>query len=141
MSTSLSNVSQTKDESGQNEVDEEELRAICSKLERASDLLGQLAQNGHSGAMPSAEALSAALALILNARSRIYADQRPDLEGSARERILIHLQRNEGQPVSAAELAEVSGIRAWERRVRELREGGYDVVYLGSGIYRLNPRP
>lgn len=126
------------DDIGQNGPTAEELAAISERLERASALLAQLAANGRAGARPGAQALSAALTLVLGARSDLYGDTRPDLEGSARDRILLHLQQRELEVVSAAELAEVSGIRAWERRVRELREDGHDVEYLGAGKYRLN---
>ena len=139
MSTTLSTVSEATDDFGQNEPTGEDLAAISEKLERASALLAQLAVNGRAGSTPGAGALSAALTLVLGARSRLYGEERPDLEGSARQRILHHFQRNELEVVSAAELAEVSGIRAWERRVRELREAGHDVVYLGNGNYRFNP--
>lgn len=139
MSTTLSKVPETTDDIGQNEPTAEELAAISERLERASVLLGQLAKNGRAGSKPGAEALSAALTLVLGARARLYGEARPDLHGSARERILHHFQRNELEVVSAAELAEVAGIRAWERRVRELREQGHDVEYLGGGNYRLKP--
>lgn len=139
MSTSLSTVSETTDGDGWNELDAEDLARISDKLSRASRLLGQLAENGRNGEIPAAQALSTAITFVLSARALVYGDRRPDLEGSGRQRILVHFQRNEGEPVSAAELAEVSGIRAWERRVRELREQGHDIEYLGEGRYRLNP--
>lgn len=141
MSTNLSKMSEATDDVGRQEPTEDELRSISERLERASTLLGQLAVNGREGATPGAEALSAALTLVLGARARLYGDERPDLEGSGRHRIQLHFERNEGDIVSAAELAEVSGIRAWERRVRELRESGYDIEYLGGGNYRLNRGP
>lgn len=140
MSTSLSTVSEATGGIGQNEPDAEELAAISERLTRASELLGQLAENARRGSTPGPVALSAALTLVMNVRARLYGDGRPDLEGSARTRILHHLERHELEVVSAAELAEVSGIRAWERRVRELRESGYDIEYLGDGNYRLNGR-
>jgi len=139
MSTNLSRVSEATDGVGQQGPADEELLAISERLDRASDLLAQLAANGRGGAKPGAVALSSALTLVLGARARLYGDERPDLEGSARRRILHHFESNEGEIVSAAELSEISGIRAWERRVRELREAGHDVVYLGGGNYRLNP--
>src|SRR5262249_26096 len=53
-------------------------------------------------------------------------------------RILSYLIRHVGQPVSGEELAVVSGIQEWARRVRELRvEQGYDITELGGSLYRL----
>jgi biotin operon repressor len=141
MSTSLSKMAETTEDGGWNEVDTEDLARISDKLDRASQLLAQLAENGRQGQIPSASALSTAITFVLGARGQIYGDRRPDLEGSARLRILTYFQQNEGEAVSADVLAEVSGIRAWERRVRELREQGYDVAYLGNGRYRLSSEP
>jgi hypothetical protein len=57
----------------------------------------------------------------------------------AKGRILAHLQENLGRPVSGRELAAISGIQEWARRVRELRvEDGYDVIEIGGGIYQLD---
>jgi 5-methylcytosine-specific restriction endonuclease McrA len=49
--------------------------------------------------------------------------------GGARHAILAHLLANVDQWLDGEELAAVSGIQAWARRVRELRvEHGYDIV-------------
>src|SRR4051812_20281057 len=101
MSTSLSTVSHSTAEGGWNEIDADDLAAISEKLRRAAELLEQLAENAASGGKPSASSLSAAMTLVLNVRGRLYGSDRPDLEGSARQRILTHLLRNEGEPVSA----------------------------------------
>lgn len=56
----------------------------------------------------------------------------------ARARILAHLRSHLGQPVHGEELAAVSGIQEWARRLRELRvEDGYDITELGASTYRL----
>lgn len=56
----------------------------------------------------------------------------------ARQQILDYLRRNLGKAVYGEELATVSGIREWPRRVRELRvEEGYEIVELGTSTYRL----
>ena len=53
-------------------------------------------------------------------------------------RILSYLLARVGQEVAGEELAEVSGIQEWARRVRELRvEEGYEISELGSSTYRL----
>lgn len=56
----------------------------------------------------------------------------------AKSRILSYLQARIGEEVAGEELAEVSGIQEWARRVRELRvQDGYDIRELGSSTYRL----
>jgi hypothetical protein len=124
---------------GRNEQDAAVLDAACEKLERAAALLRQLAANGRRGAVPAAPAIAAAIALAENARNNLHG-ARPRLEGSARERLLAHFRQNEGEVLSANELAEVSGIHAWARRVRELRELGHNIEHLGGGNYRYRDR-
>jgi HNH endonuclease len=56
----------------------------------------------------------------------------------AKSKILAHLLARSGEVVRGEELAEVSGIQEWPRRVRELRvEDGYAITEVGSGAYRL----
>lgn len=56
----------------------------------------------------------------------------------AKSRILTYLLARTGQVVHGEELAEVSGIHEWARRVRELRvEDGYAITKVGSSAYRL----
>lgn len=56
----------------------------------------------------------------------------------AKKRILDYLQEHLGQPVHGEELAAVSGIQEWARRVRELRvEDGYEIAELGASTYQL----
>jgi hypothetical protein len=56
----------------------------------------------------------------------------------AKQQILDYLQRHLGWPVHGEELAAVSGIQEWARRVRELRvEDGYEIAELGAGTYQL----
>lgn len=63
--------------------------------------------------------------------------RRPRGEGG-KARILSYLLGRIGRAVGGEELAEVSGISEWPRRVRELRvEDGYDIRELGSSTYRL----
>jgi biotin operon repressor len=56
----------------------------------------------------------------------------------AKRRILDYLQDRLGEVITGEELAAVSGIQEWARRVRELRtEQGYDITELGGSLYRL----
>ncbi len=56
----------------------------------------------------------------------------------AKSKILAYLLARTGRVVSGEELAEVSGIQEWPRRVRELRvEDGYAITEVGTGSYRL----
>jgi hypothetical protein len=56
-----------------------------------------------------------------------------------KQKILDYLQSHLGKPVHGEELAAVSGIQEWARRVRELRvEDGYEIAELGSSTYRLD---
>ncbi|MBA3866397.1 MAG: HNH endonuclease [Solirubrobacterales bacterium] len=56
----------------------------------------------------------------------------------AKAKILAYLRQRVGQVVQGEEVAEVSGIGEWARRVRELRvEDGYEITEVGSGAYRL----
>jgi DNA mismatch endonuclease Vsr len=56
----------------------------------------------------------------------------------AKSRILAYLLARSGQVVRGEELAEISGIQEWPRRVRELRvQDGYSIAEVGSSAYRL----
>ena len=56
----------------------------------------------------------------------------------AKARIRSYLLARVGQEVAGEELAEVSGIQEWARRVRELRvQEGYEITELGTSTYRL----
>ena len=61
----------------------------------------------------------------------------------AKAKILDYLQSHLGKPVHGEELAAVSGIQEWARRVRELRvEDGFEIAQLGASTYRLDePTP
>ena len=61
--------------------------------------------------------------------------------GSARARIRAYLIERVGETVHGEELAEVAGILAWSRRIRELRAEGMDIVELGGSRYRLERVP
>ena len=83
------------------------------------------------------DAISAVRASVV----RAYGPRRKATRGEgAKAKILRYLQAHVGHWVHGEELAAVSGIGEWARRVREIRvEEGYDVD-AQSGRYRLNAR-
>jgi hypothetical protein len=69
------------------------------------------------------------------------AEVRQDVVGGARTALLLYFRSHPGEKVSPQELEGVAAIRAWARRIRELRGFGWDIETLGSGPdapYRLN---
>ncbi|WP_344935127.1 hypothetical protein [Sphaerisporangium flaviroseum] len=69
------------------------------------------------------------------------AEVRQDVIGGARTALLLYFRSHPGEKVSPQELEGVAAIRAWARRIRELRAVGWDIDTLGSGAeapYRLN---
>lgn len=90
------------------------------------------------------EELSSAAADIAGVVRRLYGD-RPaaSLGHGARHRILAYFLEHVGEDVSGDQLAAVSGIQEWARRVRELRvEQGFEIVERGGSTYRLlSPEP
>jgi hypothetical protein len=65
---------------------------------------------------------------------------RQELLGGARTAVLAYLRQRVGQPVTPGALEGVSGIEEWTRRIRELRDVGWEIEALGSGpgrVYRL----
>lgn len=69
------------------------------------------------------------------------ADVRQDLLGGARTALLLYFRNHPGEALSPQQLEGVAAIRAWARRIRELREVGWDIETLGAGAgapYRLN---
>ena len=83
--------------------------------------------------------LSSAAGDLAGVGRRLYGDRPATRRGlGARARILAYLLDHVGEDVSGDQLAAVSGIQAWARRVRELRvEQGYDIVERGGSTYRL----
>ncbi|WP_326826022.1 hypothetical protein [Streptosporangium sp. NBC_01756] len=69
------------------------------------------------------------------------AEVRQDVVGGARAALLLYFRSHQGKKVSPQELEGVAAIRAWARRIRELRAFGWDIDTLGAGPeapYRLN---
>jgi HNH endonuclease len=69
----------------------------------------------------------------------LFGRPKPAARGTgAKSKILAYLLVRAGQVVTGEELAEVSGIQEWPRRVRELRvEDGYAITEIGSSSYQL----
>jgi biotin operon repressor len=108
----------------------EEYRAAVALLAELADEVA---------AERSQEDVLAAVADLRVAVARVYRGQRSRSEsgGGARKRILAHLRKHVGEWVCGDELAAVSGIGEWARRVRELRwEQGYQIEE-AAGRYRL----
>lgn len=106
---------------------------FCSAVARLNALGANVAEQ------TGAEEVYDALLGVQLAIVRAYGGRRPRAnpgEG-ARVKILRYLQDNVGHWVHGEELAAVSGIGEWARRVRELRvEHGYDIEE-AKGSYRL----
>lgn len=70
---------------------------------------------------------------------QLFGPRRRSRKGAgAKAKILTYLLARVGQEVRGEELAEVSGIQEWPRRVRELRvEEGYEIREVGDSTYRL----
>ena len=113
------------------------------RLRRAARLVEQAADRVDTGTAER-EDIDAAIAELVAAQRDIFGRRPRSGRGSgAKQRILTYLQSRLGEPVSGEELAAISGIQEWARRVRELRvEQGYDIDELGDSMYRLStPEP
>ncbi|WP_068927495.1 hypothetical protein [Planobispora rosea] len=69
------------------------------------------------------------------------AEVRQDVIGGARTALLLYFRSHPGEAISPQQLEGVAAIRAWARRIRELREVGWEIDTLGAGAeapYRLN---
>src|SRR5690348_13426320 len=107
-------------------------------LTRLLDLRGAVAWQA------DAEVVFEAVQGLQLAVARCYGGRRPRAAAGrgARRRILEHFQAHLGEWATGDELAAVSGIGEWARRVRELRlEDGYRIEEQ-EGMYRLvDPEP
>lgn len=87
----------------------------------------------------SRDELDEVIAELRAVQGAVYgAPKRAPRGEGAKSRILAYLMSRSGQVVTGEELAEISGIQEWARRVRELRvQEGYEIVEVGSSSYRL----
>lgn len=109
-------------------------REPTDRLRDLAAVLESIAVAAEEGRAEAAQ-FDAALAHLRGLRRHVVGDVRQP--GSAKSRIRAYLIEHAGEVVHGEELAEVSGILAWSRRVRELREEGLDIVELGGGRYQL----
>ena len=107
------------------------LRAVAAMLESVASAVDD-------GRGDAGEHVDNAIAQLRGIRVELFGTRK--LPGSARERLARHLERHVGEWVQGPELAEVAGITAWPRRLRELREDGYPISQ-HHGAYRLDRLP
>jgi hypothetical protein len=110
----------------------ERLRAVVRRLSRLADKLEEGSANRDD--------FDGIVAEILGTQRDHFGPRPRSRRGEgAKAKILAYLQDHLGRPVHGEELAAVSGIQEWGRRVRELRvEDGYEIAELGHSTYRLD---
>ena len=104
----------------------------------ASDSLADIAAMVEAG-YAKRDDLDLVIAEIAGTQRRHFGrrPRAPAGEGGG-QKILAFLKEHIGEVVYGEELAAISGIGEWARRVRELRiEYGYDIAELGDSSYRL----
>lgn len=109
-----------------------------SRLREIAEQIGDLAGAVKRGE-GEREAIDEIVAGLRAVQSASFgARRRADKGKGGKSKILAYLSDRVGQIVQGEELAEVSGIHEWPRRIRELRvQEGYDITEVGSGGYRL----
>lgn len=84
--------------------------------------------------------IAAQVGTHLSASRDALAEVRQDVVGGARTALLLYFRSHPGETLHPRQLEGVAAIRAWARRIRELREVGWEIETLGSGAeapYRL----
>ena len=115
-------------------ISEDDLQRLRLLVARLSEIERELAA-GAAGR----EHLDDVIAELRGVQIRMFGSQPKSRRGSGgKARILSYLLERVGVDVAGEELAEVSGIQEWARRVRELRvQDGYPIKELGASTYRL----
>jgi hypothetical protein len=114
------------------------LRDNARRLRRASRRLLRLADQLEAGEAGREDFDPIVAEIVGTQRERFGPRPRAPRGQGAKQQILDYLQDHLGKPVHGEELAAVSGIQEWARRVRELRvEDGYEIAELGASTYRL----
>ena len=110
----------------------------AGKLRRSADRLRDVADRIEGGE-GTREDLDAILAEVVRSQRRLFGPRPKTRRGmGARAKILAYLTDLVGHEVHGEELAAISGIQEWARRVRELRvQDGWNITELGGSIYRL----
>jgi hypothetical protein len=111
---------------------------ISDRLRKLAEELSALADRIDRGDAPRSAFVQVVAEIAESEEELFGARPRAPRGEGAKGRILAYLQENLGRPISGRELAAISGIQEWARRVRELRvEEGYDITEVGGGSYRL----
>lgn len=110
----------------------------AARLREAAEQLKRIASDLERGDA-SRQDLDDVTALIVRTQREHFGPRPRAKRGrGAKHRILAYLSSNVGKTVHGEELAAVSGIQEWARRIRELRvEDGYEITEVGSSTYRL----
>jgi biotin operon repressor len=113
---------------------EDALQSLRLQVPRLSEIESEIAAG-----IAGREQLDEFIAELRGLQIRLFGRPPKNRRGAGgKSRILSYFQERIGKEISGEELAEVSGIQEWARRVRELRvQDGYDIKELGSSTYRL----
>lgn len=116
-----------------------ETHAQAARVRTAAERLEELAAEIEDGC-GEREDLDAVVAELRAVQNSVYGRRRRAASGAGgKPTILAYLSERLGEVVYGEELAAITGIGEWPRRVRELRvEDGYPIVELGSSRYRLD---
>jgi hypothetical protein len=119
-------------------VPQESPTEIGARLRRIGERVAELAGEVETG-NASRETIDEIAAELRGAQAALFGprERAPRGEGG-KSKILAYLSGRVGETVQGEELAEVSRIQEWARRIRELRvEDGYRITEIGSSAYRL----
>lgn len=109
-------------------------RRLVAAAKRLTDLASQL--DGEAAAREDFDPVLAEVEAVR--RERFGPRPRRAAGAGARALILQHFQQHVGEEIYGEELAAISGIQEWARRIRELRvEDGYDIRQTGQSSYVL----
>jgi DNA mismatch endonuclease Vsr len=113
-------------------------REVLVRLREVGEQIGDLADSIKDGE-GEREAIDEIVAALRAAQHIWFGARRRASRGEGgKAKILAYLLERVGQVVYGEELAEVSGINEWPRRIRELRvQEGYEIEEAGAGAYRL----
>ena len=113
---------------------------VVERLDEIRARIQEISQSIATG-LGSRDELDEIVAELRAVQKAVYGPPKRAARGEgAKSRILAYLMSRSGQVVSGEELAEISGIQEWARRVRELRvQEGYEIIEIGSGSYRWSP--